>query len=78
MLNFWSLLLSISIVLARCSGWKSESVFGAAIYRGAMIIFRELVPESPIALLTSDTRYMTLVHEGRMSHSSYTADAILR
>jgi len=76
MLNFWSLLLSISIVLARCSGWKSESVVGAAIYRGAVIVLNDLNSESSIAVLTIDTGYVTLVHEGGMSHSAHTADAV--
>ena len=76
MLNFRSLLLKILIVLARCSGWKSESVSGAAIYRGAVIVLNDLISGSSIALLTIDAGYVTLVHEGRMSHSAHTADAV--
>lgn len=78
MLNFWSLELRISTVLARCSGMKSESVFGAAIYKGAMLVLSHLNAEILIALLTIDTKNMALIHEGRMSHSSYAADAALR
>jgi hypothetical protein len=49
------------------------------MYRGAVRVnSKSEALRVPTFVLTSNSRNMTLVHEGWMSHGSYTADAVLR
>lgn len=74
MLKTLFLLVIISIAFLRDSGSKSASVFGAEKNMGA-VTESDGVPKRLSALATLNSRYMTLLHERRMSDRANLTDA---